>query len=379
MGALVDRVVTELQDRRDKVLSGKINCIPSPLRRFSDDFVGIEQGCFYCITGSTKSSKTQIMNYLFLYNAIIYAYKHPDQLRVRTLYYPLEETQEAITTRFMCFLLYTLSKGKIRISSEDLRSTKADKPVRQDIIDMLKTREFQDILTFFENHVTFIPDKNPTGILHQAKVYADNNGITYLKDLEIKDKNGNIIETRKVFDYYTPTDPDEYVMIIIDHISLIDTERGMDLRESINKLSEYMVMLRNRYHYIPIIVQQQSTETNNLDAFKMNKIRPTVAGLADSKYVARDCNIILGMTNPAAFDLIDYMGYNISKMRSSARFLEVVINRNGQSNGIIGLYFDGACNYFRELPPPSDVNGMNEIYNLIQTRGANNTIEIKKN
>lgn len=89
--------------------------------------------------------------------------------------------------------------------------------------------------------------------------------------------------------------------------------------------------------------------------------------------------MILGITNPSQHDLMDYMGYNIAKLKGAARFLEVVINRNGQSNGIIGLYFDGACNYFRELPPPSDVNGMNEIYNLIQTRGANNTTEIKKN
>lgn len=62
----------------------------------------------------------------------------------------------------------------------------------------------------------------------------------------------------------------------------------MDLRESINKLSEYMVNLRNRYRYIPVVVQQQSTESIGLEAFKLNKIRPTVAGLADSKYTGRD-------------------------------------------------------------------------------------------
>ena len=49
-----------------------------------------------------------------------------------------------------------------------------------------------------------------------------------------------------------------------------------------------MVNLRNRYRYIPVIVQQQSTESTGLEAFKLNKIRPTVAGLADSKYTGRD-------------------------------------------------------------------------------------------
>lgn len=286
--SLVTRVVEDLRSRRERIIGGQINCIPSPFKRFSNDFVGIEQGCYYVVTGGPKTSKTQIMNFLFLYNAIIYAYKNPDKLKVKILYYPLEETQEAITIRFICFLLYTLSKGRIRISPKDLRSTRSENPVPKEILDEINKQEYQDILKFFEEHVQFIPDKNATGIYKQARLYAENNGTTYYKDLEIKDKEGKIIETRKVFDYYVPNNPEEYVLIIIDHISLIETERGMDLRESINKLSEYMVNLRNRYRYIPVVVQQQSTESIGLEAFKLNKIRPTVAGLADSKYTGRD-------------------------------------------------------------------------------------------
>lgn len=217
--SLVSRVVENLQSRRNRIINGQINCIPSPFNRFSNDFVGIEQGCYYVITGGTKTSKTQIMNFLFLYNAIIYAYRNPDKLKVKILYYPLEETQEAITTRFICFLLYTLSKGRIRISPKDLRSTRSNRPVPQEVLDEIGKQEYQDILSFFEEHVQFIPDRNATGIYKQARLYAENNGTTYLKDLEIKDKDGNIIEKRKVFDYYIPNNPNEYVLIIVDHIS----------------------------------------------------------------------------------------------------------------------------------------------------------------
>ena len=62
----------------------------------------------------------------------------------------------------------------------------------------------------------------------------------------------------------------------------------MSLRETINKYSEYMMIARNNYHYIPVCVQQQSYETTNLEAYKSNKIRPTMAGLSDSKYTAKD-------------------------------------------------------------------------------------------
>lgn len=51
---LIDRVLTDLDNRRDKILNGGINCILSPFRRFREDFLGIEQGKYYVITSSTK-------------------------------------------------------------------------------------------------------------------------------------------------------------------------------------------------------------------------------------------------------------------------------------------------------------------------------------
>ena len=52
-------------------------------------------------------------------------------------------------------------------------------------------------------------------------------------------------------------------MIIIDHISLIDTEvvnkKNLSLSESMVHLSSnYLIKLRNRFGYIPIVVQQQA-------------------------------------------------------------------------------------------------------------------------
>jgi hypothetical protein len=126
-----------------------------------------------------------------------------------------------------------------------------------------------------------------------------------------------------------------------------------------------MVILRNRYNYIPVIVQQQSTETQDLEAFKNKKIRPTVAGLGDSKYTARDCSIMIGITNPHVHELTEYMKYNISKFKGNIRFLEIVINRNGNANSICPLFFDGAINFFHELPLPDDSVEIQKYYNYL--------------
>ena len=60
---------------------------------------------------------------------------------------------------------------------------------------------------------------------------------------------------------------------------------------------------------------------------------------------------MFGITNPFAFEVPDYLGFDISRLRGHARFLEIVLNREGESNDIAPLYFDGATNYFAELPP----------------------------
>ena len=363
--SLIDRVLNTLEDRRKRILEGDINCIPSPFRRLSNSFPGIEQDKYYLISGSPKSAKTQVTNYLFVYTPILYAYEHPEQLRVKIFYFPLEETPENITLRFMSYLLYTLSGKQIRISPMDLKSTNSDKILDEEVLNILKSNEYQKILKFYEDNVLFISERNPTGLYKTIKDYAEKNGTIHRKKVKITNKETGDTKEVETFDYYEPADKKEYVIVITDHVSLLNQESGMNLREAINKYSEYMMIIRNNYHYIPVCVQQQSTETTNLEAFKNNKIRPTLAGLSDSKYTSKDCSIMFGITNPFAFELPEYLGYDISKLRGHARFLEIVLNREGESNDITPLYFDGATNYFAELPPPKDLVSMQKVYDLI--------------
>lgn len=108
-------------------------------------------------------------------------------------------------------------------------------------------------------------------------------------------------------------------------------------------------------------------ETSNLEAFKNGKIRPTMAGLSDCKYTGKDCTVMLGITSPYTHELPQYLGYDITLFRGNIRFLEVVLNREGESNGIVALYFDGATNYFSELPLPNDKTGIEKVYKYIES------------
>jgi hypothetical protein len=80
---------------------------------------------------------------------------------------------------------------------------------------------------------------------------------------------------------------------------------------------------------------------------------------------------MLGLFNPYSYDLDQYLGYDIKQLKGNARFLEVVVNRHGVSNGICPLMFLGEVCYFKELPLPNDVINMNRVYNSLS--------ELKKN
>ena len=372
---MIDRIINTLKTRRERILNGEVNCIPSSFSRFRDDFVGVEQGKYYLVSGQPKSAKTQITTKMFVYDPLFYAYANPDKIHLKIFYFPLEESVENITLRFMSHILARLSKDNIRISPLDLKSTNENKPVSEEVLALLETEEYQKILKFYEETVMFFEDRNATGIYKQVKSYAEKNGVTHRKKINITNKETGDTEVREVFDYYEPNDPKEYVIILVDHCSLINPELGLDLRECINKLSEYMIVFRNRYNYTPVIVQQQGQETANLEAFKNNKIRPTPSGLSDSKYTSKDASMMLGITNPFSHEVNNYLGYDISKFKGNIRFLEVVLNREGQSNGIVALYFDGKTCTFRELPPPNDREALEKVYKYLESiRGKSNKI-----
>lgn len=365
MENLIDRTLKHIKARREKVLKGGVNCIPSPFKRFRRDFVGIEQKKYYLITAHEKSGKTQMFSFLFLYTALEYAYSHPDKIRLKVFYYPLEEDEQSIVLRYMSYLLFTLSKKNIRISPADLESTNEEHVLSEDVLRLLQTEEYQKRFAFFEKSIEFMESTNPSGVWFDLNNYAEAHGKSIYKEEEYQNRDTGEMKKRKKFDHYEPDDPDEYVLIVVDHVSLLSQERNKTLRETINKLSEYMVTLRNKFNYTPVIIQQQSTETADLEAFKANKIRPTTAGLSDSKYTARDCNTMLGIVNPFKFEIPTYLKYNVERFQDNIRFLEVVIQRGGMAKGICALFFDGATCFFNQLPEPNELSKINRYYEYL--------------
>lgn len=80
----------------------------------------------------------------------------------------------------------------------------------------------------------------------------------------------------------------------------------------------------------------------------------------------KDCDVMLGITSPFAWEMKEYLRYDITKLKSACKFLEVVLGRDGESNALLGMYFDGAVGYYAPLPRYDNITELNKVYQLIQ-------------
>lgn len=354
-----------LKKRRENILSGKVNCIPSPFRRFSNDFVGIEQGKTVMISANSKVGKTQLANYLFVYQTLFYAMRNPDKIRLKIYYFNLEETAENITLRFISHLLYIYSKGKYRIGTKDLKSTRVDKPLDEEILKILDEDPYKSVMEFYDKTVDFRPERNPTGISKAIETFCLENGTVKRKKIQILNKDIGEMETVEAFDSYIPNDPDLYFIPIIDHFALMQCENNLSTKQTMDLMSSYLVKLRNRYNISAVEVVQQAAEMESTENFKQKKLRPTAQGIGESKTLIRDVDVMLGLFSPYRHEIPSYMGYDITRFRNHIRFMEVVVNREGEQNGVCPLYFDGMTNNFIELEKPGDP-ALQKYYNTIE-------------
>jgi hypothetical protein len=180
-------------------------------------------------------------------------------------------------------------------------------------------------------------------------------------------------EPKEVNDSYTPDDPNEYVIVITDHIGLLRNEKGMNKYDTIGKFSsEHCIELRNKYGNIVVNVQQQSAEKEKKQfTFKgssiAEKLEPSLDGLGDNKSTARDADDVFALFAPDRYQMDECDGYKVDVLQDHFRLFMILKSRDGESNIRTPLFFDGAVNYFTELPKVTDLDSMNKVYEYVKS------------
>lgn len=363
---IFNRAIQRIEENSNK----KYNCIPWGLERFEEVLPGIMQRKYYIVTASTGVSKTQFTDEFFMYRPIEFVLNTETDIKVKIFYYSLEVDKESKIIQGIARKLYRdykmivpfnriLSMNKSRVSQEEFELIKQTKEYFE---------KLEDFVYIYDEHI------NPYGIYKRLHDYAETHGKIVKKKINKKVVTASgKVETHEeeVFDYYVPNNPNEYVIIVVDHISLLSPELGLSIKGTIEKHSNNMITLRNKFGYTAVVVQQQMAAQEELEFHKgrtiESKLIPSLLGLAESKLTGRDADVVLGLFSPSRHEITDFRGYNIGKLQDNYRSLHVLKYRSGSPNGVSSLYFNGAVNQFQELEKADMFSQNPKLYEKYKT------------
>lgn len=218
---MIERVIKELEDNRQKRLNGDLIAIPwSTMSRLNSVLPGVQQGKYYLIGARPKSGKTQITDYLFMYEVFDWWYANKDHTDIlpKIDYFSHEMSSKL---KWISAISYKLFKDYgIICSPQKLQSVFENYILGTDIIGIIKSPPFQLWLKTFESIVSFHDSiRNPTGIFKYLKNDKEANGHWTEKTIPWRNEDGSINE-RRVRDKYIANNTNLYHISINDHISL---------------------------------------------------------------------------------------------------------------------------------------------------------------
>lgn len=355
--------------------AGGFNSIPFGLPSLDKHVPGVMRGLQYIITANSGVGKTQLTKFLFVNQPYKFVKQHPQLgIKLRVLYFALEESKE----EFMLSLISNRLKEvhNISVSVMQMRSM-GEHTLTDDII--AKIEESREYFAELEQGIEVIDHiSNPTGIYKYVRSYATNHGKHIWREQTWKstgEDGKEVSETARIYDHYEPSNPKEFVVVVIDHISLLSAEKSGpadSLHSAMTQMSaEYgRKMITKQFGYCLAVVQQQAAEKEKQQYTSAGmsieaKLEPSLDGLANNKETQRDALIVLGLFAPERYGIEQHLGYDIKVLKDYYRSLSILKNRIGTPNLKLPLLFNGATNTFSELPPPKSPELQN-LYSVVK-------------
>ena len=363
--------------------NGYFNCIPfMGMERLEKYFPGIEQSTYYLIAAASGVGKSKLARYLFIHNPIMFLENNPDSdIQLDILYFSLEESKEKVILAEVSKYLYT--QHKLNLSIKQLSSVGRYNVLSTE--DLQKVQQSEEHVNNFLKRVKIFDNvRNATGIYKTVRDFALTIGTYYDKNdtpltpQEVHNVKIGVGESYKKVSYYKTHNPKHYVIVLIDHISLLQPETGETLWQSMSKMSSnYCLHIRDKFGFIPVVVQQlaadkERIEANFSKADLVQKLEPSLDGLGDNKTIARDVNIALGLFAPDRYKITEHNGYDITRFRDRYRSMNIMKSRDGIANKKLPLFFNGAVDFFKELPKVDELEKMRLVYEHINQLNREN-------
>jgi hypothetical protein len=344
--------MSDFNKRIEDGLQGKYSGLKNGFIKVNKYIYGIQRGFYTLYGGLSGSAKTTLIDFKLL-NALADAESQGIELDMFYYSYEIDETTKRCN--WLSNRIYSVHEkvippqniaglGDNRLNEEQKKLVDLEKPY----IDKL----FKKINFRFDAN-------NPIGIRLELFEFAKTKGEFIYK--EYKKPDGTL---GKTIVGYKPHNPDSYVLIALDHISLAQVLKGLTLKDNIDMLSATFIWFRNMCNFSFHIVQQFNQGLNSVDRmkFKGADITPQQNDFKDSTNPYTDSDVAIGIMNAWKMDMDSCLGYDLSILKEKFRLIKIIKNRKGRDNLTFGCYFDAESGSFFELPLPQEIEALDKIY-----------------
>lgn len=318
-----------------------------------DDVLGgVQPGRYDVIGGGTGTGKSAFVDDKYILSPINWLIENKEEtdFNYTVHLYSQEIPKKKKLSKWATYYMYNnyniladwkavLSFGKNKISAElyDLAKIAAN------YLD-----ELEKYVVFYEGGI------NPTGIYKNTKAFMKNQG--EIKSIKVKDRDG-FERSERIF---VPKNSKHIVSIITDTIGLLKKESDLITKKKIiDKHSSYAVdEYRNLYNCLVVDVSQLNRAIGNVERLKLSELKPQLEDFKETGEPAENCDTAIAIFNPDRYNIKEYLGYNMKKMKAKPKTTGVAYraafilkNRNGDDMVSSSYQFIGGIGKFNNLKP----------------------------
>lgn len=262
-------MLDKIRRNRELFLEGSLRCIPfRNAPRLTSYFPGIIKGMFDAITGNSSTGKTTVAKHLYVFNAIEFAIEY--NLDLKILYFALEEGEEQFDYSLYSYLVNKVTG--LRLNIRDFESF--TQPIEEDYLRIIEQHNIDRLFEQYKSYIV-LDDKTYKSYPIYRKIwdFAESRGKFYMA--------GEPMTDAKHWDEYVPNNPEEFIIVIVDHVSELHLEeKQASIRDAIDDITRYLRhYVTKRFDYNVLAIHQQMAAKEDVEHKKENFIRASLQGL----------------------------------------------------------------------------------------------------
>lgn len=322
-------------------------------KKIGKETANIQKGRYWIVGGSTSTGKTSFVDDIFVIDTYEWFIKEKPDIKLNFIYNSMERPEVSKLAKWSVLKLF---KDTGKLISPNVLSGQINEEYEnqmQDFEFIKKNRllihsykpyfdEMFKIMDFYSGSC------NPTGIYKRCESFAFKHGVKKQKEHGWE---------------YIPNTENHYVIIVNDHVGKISSESGLNDKGVLDKHSEYMGILRDKFLFIPIDIYQFNRGVNDTQRKSNSELYPNMSDFKGSSDGLENCDFAIALFNPYKHGIKNFNGYDINSFVGSNgenrfRSISLLKNSYGTDDIDFGLGFIGEVGKFYDLPVADELKSI---------------------